>query len=223
MHLRDANQRGVGLESLQFEALAKSNCVLALPELRGAVAFVQHWLAAAQADSFFRRLMTELSLSQQPIMIFGREVLQPRLTLWMGDKPYRYSGKTLAPAPWTDAMLALREQVARSTGVQFNTVLCNLYRDGNDSMGFHSDDEPELGPTPVIASISFGATRRLLFRPRKHVTGERARERREFALSHGSLLVMDGQTQKHLLHGIPKQLRVRESRLNLTFRQIDGG
>jgi alkylated DNA repair dioxygenase AlkB len=177
------------------------------------------WLAPAEADAVFTELLAELALRQEPIRMFGRDLLQPRLTLWMGDHPYRYSGKTFAATPWTPAAARLRDQVGLVVGTLFNSVLCNMYRNGQDSMGAHADDEPELGQNPVIASLSFGATRRLVFRARKR-DALAPIARKEFALTHGSLLVMDGETQLHWLHAIPKAQAVRQPRLNLTFRTI---
>jgi alkylated DNA repair dioxygenase AlkB len=160
--------------------------------------------------------MEEVPLAQESIVLFGRPVLQPRLSAWVGDAPYTYSGKTFAPLPWTPALAALRARVEADAGHRMNSVLLNLYRDGRDSMGFHADDEPELGPRPIIASVSFGATRRFLLRPKRR----EAEQRHELALTHGSLLVMLGATQQNWVHGVPKTTRVSEARLNLTFRRI---
>jgi alkylated DNA repair dioxygenase AlkB len=160
------------------------------------------------------RLVGETGWRAEKIRLWGKEYPQPRLTAWHGDKRYTYSGLTLDPAPWTPLLAALRGAVAQAAGAPFNSVLLNLYRDGADSMGMHSDDEAELGLNPVIASLSLGATRTFVL---KH---KRDRETLKLELHDGSLLVMAGATQHHWQHGIPKQPSVKQPRLNLTFRFI---
>ncbi len=151
-------------------------------------------------------------------MIYGKKFMQPRLIAWYGDmdQSYSYSGINLQPLPWTPTLLEVREKVEEMSAEKFNTVLLNFYRDHRDSMGFHSDDEKELGPTPVIASLSLGATRTFIL---KHKT------RSDFKPMHielpsGSLLVMKGVTQKFWKHGINKQTKPCGPRVNLTFRRI---
>jgi alkylated DNA repair dioxygenase AlkB len=131
------------------------------------------------------------------------------------DAVYRYSGRSFVPVPWDELVLELRSRVERSAQWCFNSVLFNLYRNGQDSMGYHADDEPELGPKPTIASVSFGATRQFKLKPRKKrfVPGE-------FALTHGSLLIMRGSSQEDFIHGVPKEPSVSGPRLNLTFRHV---
>lgn len=148
--------------------------------------------------------------------MFGRVVNSPRLSAWIGDDDavYRYSGTRFVPHPWTPALLALRDRVAAACGVPFNSVLANLYRDGADRMGWHSDDEPELGARPVIASVSLGAERTFRFRAK---TGGEARA---IELTHGSLLTMAGDTQRLYKHELPARQRVNRPRMNLTFRHI---
>ena len=149
--------------------------------------------------------------------MFGRTIPQPRLTCWMGDPgcDYAYSGVRYAPAPWTPAAARLRAQVEAACGVRFNAVLLNRYRTGSDSMGWHADDEPELGDAPTIASVSLGAARRFDLQHRK-----RKAERRRLSLTHGSLLVMAGTTQACWKHRIPKTTAPIGERVNLTFRWI---
>ncbi|NOU27380.1 MAG: alpha-ketoglutarate-dependent dioxygenase AlkB [Polyangiaceae bacterium] len=185
--------------------------------LGGELDFRPDWLAPAEADGVLASILGEAELTQESIVLFGREVLQPRLSLWMGDEPYRYSGKTFAPAPWTPAVGSLRRRLEAETGYRFNSVLLNLYRSGQDSMGFHADDEPELGPRPIIASVSLGAARRFVLRPKAKAA---APLRHEMTLGHGSLLVMLGDTQRNWVHGIPKTTRAAGQRLNLTFRHV---
>ena len=140
----------------------------------------------------------------------------PRLSCWIGDADahYRYSGQDFVPEPWTPALAELRTALSADLGVAFNSVLCNLYRDGRDAMGWHSDAERELGAQPTIASLSFGATRRFRLRPR----GGGATH--DIALEAGSLLLMAGVTQQNWRHALPRTAKPVGARINLTFRHI---
>lgn len=167
------------------------------------------------ADEILALLLDEIPWEQRSVRIQGREIPQPRLVSWHGDASYRYSGLTLAPKPWTPLLDELRACVARITGAKYDSVLLNRYRSGRDSIGMHADDEPELGRNPTIASLSFGAER--IFDMRcKDRTGRTV----HIPLTHGSLLVMSGETQRNWLHGIAKtQNRPADGeRINLTFR-----
>ena len=159
-------------------------------------------------------LIDETPWESRNIVLFGREVAQPRLACWYGDRAYTYSGLTLEPRALTPRLDRLREVAESVAGRTFNTVLVNLYRDGRDSMGWHADDERELGAEPVIVSLSFGASRRFRFRHRE------SREIVEIALESGSALVMGGLTQHCWMHDLPKTTKVDEPRVNLTFRHI---
>ena len=163
-------------------------------------------------------LIAQTTWRSDTIRLYGKSYAQPRLTAWHGDPgaAYRYSGLLLQPEPWTTLLADLRHRIATLAGAPFNSVLLNHYRDGRDSMGLHSDNEPELGPDPVIASLSLGAERRIVFR---HITDRTAPITR-IALPSGSLLLMRGPTQRHWKHGIDKQRRPCGPRLNLTFRSI---
>ncbi|RYU78431.1 alpha-ketoglutarate-dependent dioxygenase AlkB family protein [Hymenobacter persicinus] len=178
------------------------------------------FLPPAAAGALLTELTTTINWRQEPIKLFGKEVMQPRLTAWYGDPDarYSYSGISLTPQPWTPALQLLREQVQQVAGAPFNSVLLNLYRSGQDSMGWHADDEPELGPAPVIASLSLGATRRFRLRPRH--PQQLLHEAVSLALPAGSLLLMRGPTQRHWLHSIPKTTALLGPRLNLTFRLV---
>lgn len=170
-----------------------------------------------ECDHLLTDLTQTINWRQDSITIYGRSLPQPRLTAWYGDpgKSYTYSGLTMHPSHWTPTLLELKAKVDALAGVVFNSVLLNLYRDGNDSMGWHSDDEPELGANPVIGSLSLGGTRRFLLRHRfkrglKH----------ELELTSGSFLLMQGTTQSYWQHQVPKTKRPVLPRINLTFRVI---
>jgi alkylated DNA repair dioxygenase AlkB len=160
------------------------------------------------------QLSGEIGWEQHEISLFGRTVPTPRLTAWMGDVAYAYSGVVNQPKPWPPALTALRERLRAELGVGFNSCLANLYRDGSDSMGFHSDDEPELGPEPTIASVSLGARRRFVLRHRT------TRERWTWDLGEGDLLVMRDESQREYAHALPKTSRPVGVRMNLTFRVV---
>ena len=149
-------------------------------------------------------------------MLFGRPILQPRLIAWAGDLGYRYSGQTLEPRPFTPAAARLLARVRGHAGVAFNHVLVNRYRTGQDSMGLHADDEPELGPDPPVAIVSLGAVRRLLVRSRRK--GDVRRH--DLELGHGALLLMGGTLQRHYVHGVPRQPGAEGERISLTFRKL---
>jgi alkylated DNA repair dioxygenase AlkB len=188
---------------------------LALP---GAdLAFDPHWLPAPEADALLATLQAGVAWDVHRLRLFGREVPSPRLSCWIGDPEavYIYSGTRFTPHPWPPVLQALRARLADALGTDFNSVLANLYRDGRDAMGWHSDDEPELGPAPLIASLSLGATRRFLFKSRDGNAHRLALE-----LPHGSLLVMRGATQRRYRHALPRTARPVGPRINLTFRWI---
>lgn len=172
-------------------------------------------LGQAPSDTLFQHLRVRCPWQQAKIKLFGRRVASPRLTAWYGDAPYTYSGLTWPARAWPPELDALRRRAEALAGAAFNGVLLNLYRDGRDSMGWHSDDEPELGPDPVIASFTLGAPRRFVLRRRDDKS-----QKQELDLPHDSLLVMDGATQAHWQHAVPKTSRPVGLRINLTFRLI---
>lgn len=163
-------------------------------------------------------LIREIPWRQENITVWGKNFAQPRLVAWYGDpgKRYTYSGIKLEPLPWTSALADIRIRVEDVVGAKFNSVLLNYYRDEHDSMGLHSDDEPELGMQPVIASLSLGAERIFIM---KHKTRKEKKPVR-IKLPSGSLLLMKGTTQQFWKHGIDKEARRVGPRVNLTFRQI---
>ncbi|HKT94180.1 MAG TPA: alpha-ketoglutarate-dependent dioxygenase AlkB [Paraburkholderia sp.] len=181
------------------------------------VAWHPSWLAPEAAAAVLARIIAEADWRQERIRTPGGWVDQPRLTAWQGDPGavYIYSGIRNVPQPWTPAVAWLRERAEATSGARFNSVLLNRYRSGLDSMGWHADKERELGPEPVIASVSLGSTRTFEFRhARTHAT-------HTLALTHGSLLVMRGRTQLEWIHRVPKEAGARGERINLTFRWVD--
>jgi alkylated DNA repair dioxygenase AlkB len=182
------------------------------------ISFARSMALPKPADELLQQLIAETPWRAESITLYGKTFLQPRLTAWYGDAGcvYTYSGIALTPLPWTPLLSALREQVQALSGEQFNSVLLNHYRDHRDSMGFHSDDERELGPQPTIASLSLGATRVFVLRHK----ARRAPRPVRIELPSGSLLVMKGETQSHWRHGIDKQSTPCGPRINLTFRRI---
>jgi alkylated DNA repair dioxygenase AlkB len=179
--------------------------------------FEPNFLPWDQADQLFASLCEKIPWRQDEIRIFGKTYLQPRLTALYGNNgnSYTYSGITMEPEPFTPELLSLKSMVEKSAGHVFTTCLLNLYRDGNDSNGWHADDEKELGPNPVIASVSLGQTRAFHLRHRRQKS-----LRYRMQLEHGSLLVMEGPMQHHWLHQVPKTRRAVTPRINLTFRKI---
>lgn len=173
-------------------------------------------VGATETPGILEQLLSEVAWRSDAIHLFGREVPIPRLTAWYGDqgRVYTYSGIRLEPLTWTQLLTDLRDRVEEAAGTPFNSVLVNLYRDGSDSVGLHTDDEPELGVDPVIASLSLGATRTLTMRRRD------GSYRISIELHDGDLMVMSGTTQTLWMHGVPKVRRPVGPRLNLTFRTI---
>ena len=176
------------------------------------------FFAPAEADALFEGLKTNIPWRQEPIVLFGKEIMQPRLTAWVADPgvSYAYSGITMQPHPWTDELQRIKTKIESCSPVAFNSVLLNYYRDGQDSMGWHQDQERELGPNPVIGSVSFGATRpfQLQHKSRKDLA------RVDVPLTHGSFLLMQGATQHCWRHRIPNTQKPLGPRINLTFRNV---
>lgn len=181
------------------------------------VQLLPNFLDAATAANTFARLHAQIGWEQHRVRLFGRELDSPRLSCWIGDADayYTYSRMQFEPRPWLPELANLRDRMALACATNFNSVLCNLYRDGRDSMGLHSDDEPELGPAPIIASLSLGGVRRFRLR-HKHDKSLAL----TLDLPSGSLLLMRGATQKNYRHDLPKTTREVAARINLTFRRI---
>lgn len=186
----------------------------------GRLMYYPDFLSSDLADELMIRLSDDVEWRQPVITLFGKRHLSPRLASWYGDSGayYTYSGQVNKPLSWRKDLLEVKNSIEKKIEESFNSVLLNLYRDGKDSMGWHSDDETELGKKPVIASISLGATRRFLM---KH---KRKKQTRSFCLDleNGSLLAMLGATQHNWRHSIPKTSKPVSPRINLTFRKIVG-
>ena len=185
--------------------------------LDGDVVFYPAFFRAAEADRLLRELLTTTAWRQESIKLYGKPQNIPRLTAWYGEEGtgYTYSGIVNEPLPWTPSLLEVKQAVEVPDEVTFNSVLLNRYRNGKDSVAWHSDDEPEFGANPVIASVSFGGTRMFQFKHKKRKDLKASLE-----LTHGSLLLMRGATQHHWLHQIPKTGKEVAERVNLTFRVV---
>jgi alkylated DNA repair dioxygenase AlkB len=181
------------------------------------VIFYQSFFDINESNQLFSELYETTSWSQESTILFGKQVNLPRLTAWYGDigKSYSYSKITMQPLLWNPVLINIKSKIESLSKMEFNSVLLNLYRDGKDSVAWHSDDEPELGKNPVIASVSFGANRRFMF---KHKIQKELKY--ELELTNGSLLIMKGTTQHFWQHQIPKTSKLTQPRINLTFRQI---
>ena len=171
-----------------------------------------------EIQSDYAALRKTIDWKHQKIRLFGRWVLQPRLSAWYGDEgtDYAYSGLLNRPLPWNRQLLKIKQQVEEICNSDFNSVLLNLYRHGQDSMGWHQDNEPELGERPTIASVSFGESRRFQMRHKF----DKSVSRINVQLQDGSVLIMSGETQKYWQHQIPKTKKQVGERINLTFRKI---
>ena len=182
----------------------------------GEYLFFPDFFSKSESDLFLQKLKGEIEWKQESMNMYGKQVDFPRLTAWYGDndKPYSFSGITLQPNIWTKELLEIKAKIELLANVQFNSVLLNRYRNGNDSISWHTDAEKELGQNPVIASVNFGATRKFQLR---HIN---TKEKIEIELTHGSLLIMQGELQHFWQHQVPKTSKVVTERINLTFRVI---
>ncbi len=182
----------------------------------GEYIFYSNFFTKPESDLLLKRLRNNILWKQESMNMYGKKIDFPRLTAWYGnnDKPYSFSGITLQPLPWTDEIIKIKSKIEPIAKTEFNSVLLNLYRDGNDSISWHTDAEKELGINPVIASVNFGATRKFQLRYIK------TKEKLEIELSHGSLLIMQGELQHFWQHQVPKTSKPVGERINLTFRVI---
>ena len=182
----------------------------------GEIQFYPNFFTKSESDILLKALKDNIKWKQESMNMYGRRIDFPRLTAWYGDndKPYSFSGITLQPHAWNEEILQIKEKIEPSSGVVFNSVLLNLYRSGNDSISWHTDAEKELGLNPIIASVNFGATRKFQLR---HI---KTKEKLEIELTHGSLLIMQGELQHFWQHQVPKTSKPVSERINLTFRVI---
>jgi alkylated DNA repair dioxygenase AlkB len=187
-----------------------------LPHHGHAVLYPQLF-SPGESNLLFSKLLQLIPWKQEHIRIFGKQVLQPRLTAWFADdqRSYSYSGVTMGGLPWSSELLYVRTRLTEQTGCTFNSALLNLYRHGEDYVGWHRDNEKALGSDPVIASVSFGTLR--FFQLREYRSHQNLIT---IPLASGSVLVMSGETQSYWEHRLPKQKKILTSRINITFRTI---
>ncbi|HEY3912198.1 MAG TPA: alpha-ketoglutarate-dependent dioxygenase AlkB [Stellaceae bacterium] len=189
-----------------------------IPMQDAEVFYLRHLELAQPGALVLQQLIAGVPWRSEHVVVWGKKMVQPRLIAWYGDagRSYAYSGIQLHPMPWTLSLLDIKTRIERAVASPFNSVLLNYYRDNQDSMGFHSDDEPELGERPVIGSLSLGEERVFIM---KHKTSKAVRPV-HLRLASGSVLLMRGDTQRHWKHGILKETRHCGARVNLTFRRI---
>ncbi|MGR9000588.1 MAG: alpha-ketoglutarate-dependent dioxygenase AlkB family protein [Gammaproteobacteria bacterium] len=182
----------------------------------GELFLIKQFYQLLESDLLFAKLNSSLAWQEEDIFIYGKRCKVPRLMCWYGDPgaAYQYSGVNHQPLPWTDELLLIKEKVQNYCHSSFNSVLANLYRNGRDSMGCHADNEKELGPNPVIASLSLGDERLFKLHHKKR------KETLDINLGNGDLLVMAGTLQHHWVHSLPKTTKSKGPRINLTFRKI---
>lgn len=182
----------------------------------GEYIFIPNFFNKLDSDNFLQSLKENIEWKQESMNMYGKKIDFPRLTAWYGDsdKPYSFSGIKLNPAPWNEILLNIKNKIELESNVKYNSVLLNRYRNGNDSISWHTDAEKELGRNPVIASVNFGATRKFQLR---HI---HTKEKLEVELTHGSLLIMQGELQHFWQHQVPKTAQNVSERINLTFRTI---
>ena len=182
------------------------------------VEYIENFFDFDQSQLYMKHLTNDIKWKREKIRMWGREIVTKKRIAWYADegKSYTYSGSTFHPDQWNELLLEIKKQVEQYIKFQFNSVLLNEYPNGKVGMGWHSDDERELGIDPIIASLSFGANRDFIF---KHKT-DKSFENIKIHLKSGSLLLMLGSTQHHWKHSLPKRLKVKQPRINLTFRKI---
>jgi alkylated DNA repair dioxygenase AlkB len=200
---------------INFKQVVKTDAGITVIE-NGEYIFLPNYFNKAESDLFFNKLKNNVEWKQESMNMYGKQLNFPRLTAWYGDndKPYSFSGIKLSPQPWNEELLEIKNRIEPKASVTFNSVLLNRYRNGNDSISWHTDAEKELGRNPIIASVNFGATRKFQLR---HIY---TKEKLEIELAHGSLLIMQGELQHFWQHQVPKTKELKTERINLTFRVI---
>ena len=183
------------------------------------IRYFRTFFTPSKADFLLDQLLRTIEWKQNTIKMYGKENPVPRLEAWYGDKgkSYAYSGIKMEPRPWTDDLLFIKKSIEAKAGVIFNSVLINYYRNGQDRVAWHSDDEKELGRNPIIASVSLGAERNFKLRHKHYKSND---QKEQIILNHGSFLLMEGTTQHNWMHEIPRTAKPIGPRINLTFRII---
>jgi alkylated DNA repair dioxygenase AlkB len=184
----------------------------------GKIIFHEGFFSLEESHRLMQSLIKTIDWTQDEVIVYCKRHKIPRLNAWYGDegKVMKYSGLSLEPKTWTKELLEIKSKIEEASGTKFNSCLLNYYRDGKDGMGWHQDNEKELGINPIIASVTFGETRPFQL---KHISNKELKKV-DIPLSNGSLLTMAGETQHYWKHQIPKTTKTLESRINLTFRQI---
>jgi len=188
--------------------------------LDGHLFYTPNCFSKTQSDFYFNQLLNEIPWQHDEVMMFGKKIITKRMTAWYGDEgcSYVYSNIKRNPLPWTNTLTKIKNVIEEKANSQFNSCLLNLYHDGSESMAYHSDDEPMLEKNGTIASVSFGAERRFLFRHNRHKENQVPVV--ELMLNHGSLLLMQGEIQNNWKHALPASAKIKSPRINLTFRTI---
>lgn len=199
-----------------YDLFAEQNQHLRLLEQDGLLDYWPHFLSPEQAQELYLKLLQDTDWQSEVYQVYGKSVEAPRRVAWYGDSDatYTYSGITHQPLAWTPTLLQIKKQLEQTCHYHFNSVLLNLYRDGQDSMGWHADKEPELGPNPVIASLTLGQAR--LFKLRHN----KSKQVLDVTPESGALLLMHGTLQHYWQHSVPKSKKPMQPRINLTFRKI---
>ncbi|MES2592651.1 MAG: alpha-ketoglutarate-dependent dioxygenase AlkB [Bacteroidota bacterium] len=204
-----------------FEQFNEDNDLLSIRQFdlpQADITLYEHFFTKAESDQLYNILIEKTIWQQDHIKLYGKKIALPRLTAWYGNtnEHYHYSGISMPINNWTEDLLFIKARIEIYTKNNFTGVLLNYYRDGQDSVGWHSDDEKELGTNPVIASVSLGETR--LFQMRS-LTDKKIKKV-DIPLTHGSLLIMKGATQHFWEHRVPKTTKAVSPRINLTFRVL---
>ena len=199
--------------------IQKKNCTL-IHSVDLSVRYVENFFNLDESMAYMKQLTNQICWRREKINMWGKEIVTKRRIAWYADdgKSYTYSGSTFFPTQWNVVLLQLKRRVEEYAKIKFNSVLLNKYANGEVGMGWHSDDEKELGIDPIIASLSFGANRDFIFR---HKT-DKSIKNIKIHLKSGSLLLMLGSTQHYWKHSLPKRLKIKEPRIKLTFRNILG-
>lgn len=185
-------------------------------ELPDCLSYRANFIKSDSATELYQYLAQHIDWQQPVVRVWGQDHLVPRLQYWMGEvgKDYQYSGKIFQAQPWLPVLTTLKQKVEHTCGTDFNSVLLNWYRNGQDKMGWHADNEEELGPTPIIAMVSLGATRSFQYKHLEHKVTE------NLEVEHGSLVLMNAGMQEQYHHQVPARAKVTQGRISLTFRNI---